>query len=78
MYGGAGDAYGHGELGLFMFVGTVGTLLTILELIVFDGEEKHIGCDGTTEDRWGFTLLNPHGNDLVPRGLGTLVAHVLL
>ena len=78
MYGGAGEAYGQGEFGLFMLVGTDGTLLTMLELILFDGDEKHIGCDGTTEERWGLTELKPHGNDLVPSGLGTLVAHVLL
>ena len=51
IYGGAGDAYGHGEFGLFMFVGTEGTLLTMLELILFEGEEKHMVCVGTTDDR---------------------------
>ena len=50
-YGGAGLAYGHGELGLFIFVGTGGTLFTMLELILVVGEEKHIGCEGTTDDR---------------------------
>lgn len=78
IYGGAGLAYGHGEFGLFMFVGTVGTLFTMLEVILVEGEEKHIGCDGTTEDRCGFTELKPQGKDLEPRGLGTFVAHVLL
>jgi len=34
-----------------MFVGTVGTLFTILELILVDGDEKHMGCVGTTDDR---------------------------
>jgi hypothetical protein len=61
-----------------MLVGTVGTLLTILELMLVDGEEKHIGCDGTTDERWGFTELKPHGNDFEPSGLGTLVAQELL
>ena len=61
-----------------MFVGTAGTLLTMLELILFEGEEKHIGCDGTTDDKCGLTELNPQGKDLVPSGLGTFVAHVLL
>lgn len=78
IYGGAGLAYGHGEFGLFILVGTVGTLLTILELILVDGELKHIGCVGTTDDRCGFTELKPHGNDLEPSGLGTFVAQVLL
>lgn len=46
--------------------------------MLVDGDEKHIGCDGTTDDKCGFTELNPHGKDFDPRGLGTFVAHVLL
>ena len=51
IYGGAGLAYGQGEFGLFILVGTVGIpLFTILEFILVDVDGKHIGCDGTTVD----------------------------
>lgn len=78
MYGGAGAAYGHWADGLFMLIwlvmaGRFGMFVTILELILFGGEEKHTGCD----DVRGFTEFSPHGNALEPSGLGTFVAQLL-
>lgn len=73
-YDGGGGPYGHGAPGLFILVGTFGTLGTILLLMLLVGEEKHIGCVVTTDDKCGLTEFNPQGNVFDPNGLGTFVA----
>ena len=57
----------------------VGTLAeTILAAMLLLGDEKHVGCDVTTDERCpAMAVFRPQGKPLEPIGLGTLVAQLL-